>query len=441
MSRATETRDVWHPQTRQDRDAILRELQEVLASPHFCNSKHYPALLKYIVENTLAGKSDLLKERTLGVEVFDRPATYDTNNDTVVRYTAREVRKRLLLYYFEKGQNSNIRISLPAGSYIPEFLHGHQETDGNGDNATPSSVQLSNPDGWTDTPGEELDAEPAPALTSVDRNSHLPPAAEGKASQSLRQGRPTARRLLWLALAAMVMLAVLAGLRWRDLKVHALTALDEFWEPVLRDQRTVLICSGGVVFRENNYSGVVTADKNNQYPFVSMQTASAITQLSGLLERSGTAVQLLSSPSTPLNELREHSVVLVGGYNNQWSMRLLQSQRLQFSPEPIESITDQMQPQVHWSRDRSLPYSSTDDYALVARYRDPTTDSWVVVLAGLGRNGTEAAALFATSPHYMQLLKDRLGKDFSNRNIEAVLKVSVIDGRTGAPTILAVNVQ
>jgi hypothetical protein len=217
--------------------------------------------------------------------------------------------------------------------------------------------------------------------------------------------------------------------------------LDEFWGPVLRDQRAVLICSGGVVFRGNNYSGVVTADRNNQYPFVSMQTAAAITQLSGLLERSGATVQLLSSPSTPLNELREHSVILVGGYNNQWTMRLLQSQRLQFSPEPIESITDQMQPQVHWSRDRSLPYSSTDDYALVARYRDSTTDSWVVVLAGLGRNGTEAAALFATSPHYMQLLKDRLGKDFSNRNIEAVLRVNVIDGKTGAPSILAANVQ
>jgi hypothetical protein len=78
---------------------------------------------------------------------------------------------------------------------------------------------------------------------------------------------------------------------------------------------------------------------------------------------------------------------------------------------------------------------------VVARYRDATTDSWVVVLAGLGRNGTEAAAQFATSPRYMQLLKDQLGKDFSNRNIEAVLKVRVIDGKTGAPTILAVNVQ
>src|ERR1035441_1442915 len=50
-----------------------------------------------------------------------------------------------------------------------------------------------------------------------------------------------------------------------------------------------------------------------------------------------------------------------------------------------------------------LPYSSADDYALVARFHDATTDSWVVVLAGVGRNGTEAAAQFATSPHYMQI--------------------------------------
>jgi hypothetical protein len=98
-----------------------------------------------------------------------------------------------------------------------------------------------------------------------------------------------------------------------------------------------------------------------------------------------------------------------------------------------------MQPQVRWVRDPARPYSSADDYALVARYRDNTTDSWVVVLAGIGRNGTEAAAEFASSPRYMQLLRDQLGKDFNTRNIEAVLKVSVIDGKTGAPSILAVH--
>lgn len=115
-------------------------------------------------------------------------------------------------------------------------------------------------------------------------------------------------------------------------------------------------------------------------------------------------------------------------------MRLLQSVRYQFTPEPIESIIDQKQPKVHWSHDRSHTYSTADDYALIARFRDATTGDWVIVLAGLGRNGTEAAAQFATSPHDLQLLQDQIGISFStSKNIEAILKVHVIDGRTGAP--------
>jgi hypothetical protein len=77
---------------------------------------------------------------------------------------------------------------------------------------------------------------------------------------------------------------------------------------------------------------------------------------------------------------------------------------------------------------------------LIARFRDSTTDSWVIVLAGVGRNGPEAGAQFVSSPHYMQLLWDRIGSDLLNRNVEAVLKVSVIDGKTGAPSILAAYV-
>jgi hypothetical protein len=230
-------------------------------------------------------------------------------------------------------------------------------------------------------------------------------------------------------------------LSWRFHPVNTQTAVDDFWMPVLHEQHTVLICAGGVIFKKNNFSGVITASKDIEYPFVSMQTASAIAQVSSTLARSGVTTQLLSSPSTPLTDLREHSVVLLGAYNNQWAMRLLQSQRFQFTPEPMESIVDQMQPQAHWSRDKSLPYSSTDDFALVARFRDATTGSWVVVLAGLGRNGTEAAAQFATSAHYMEMLRDDVGRDFSNSNIEALLKVNVIDGKTGAPSILAVDAR
>ena len=145
MNRSSAIRDAWHPQTRQDRDAILLELQEVLASPHFCNSKRYPALLKYIVENTLAGNAELLKERTLGVEVFDRPPSYDTNTDTVVRYTAGEVRKRLSLYYHELERKPVIQISLPAGSYIPEFLHSHDEPQDPVGGAGTAAVSVTRP--------------------------------------------------------------------------------------------------------------------------------------------------------------------------------------------------------------------------------------------------------------------------------------------------------
>jgi hypothetical protein len=413
MSRIATTRDAWHPRSKQDRDAVLFELQEVLASPHFCNSRRYPALLQYIVEKTLAGKAELLKERTLGVEVFDRPPSYDTNADTVVRYTAGEVRKRLSLYYHEHGSSSSIRISLPAGSYIPEFEYWHEP-------GTEGHAALSH---W----GAEL---------PVRRTLPL----EAGARAGALWGGVSRRRVMWLVATVMLVLALAAGARWRYSSLHPQSALDAFWVPVLRDQRMALICTGGSSFAQNNFSGVITAGKDVDYPFVSIQIASAIAQLSGLMEQDGATTQLDSAASTPLTELREHPVILLGGYNNQWTLRLLQPLRFHFSPEVDASIVDQTQPQVRWARDHSLPYSSADDYAVVARYRDATTDGWVIVLAGLGRNGTEAAAQFATSPHYLQLLRERIGSDFANRNVEAVLKVNVIEGKTGAPAILATHV-
>jgi len=439
MNRANTSPDAWHPQTRGDRDAVLRELKKVLASPHFSSSKRYPALLQFVVENTLEGKSDRLKERTLGVEVFDRPPTYDTNTDTVVRYTAGEVRKRLSLYYHEEGRTSQIRISLPAGSYVPEFLHGPEEPEEAGNDpafaATPTNdARLS-----AAPTGEIRESEPIAPLALAIETSSAGAAADTSPGSMHRGTRSTYRRLFWLVCAAIVVVVALTGMRWRYRTVHSQTALDDFWGPVLHDQRTVLICTGSVIFAPERVSGTLTAGKDIEYPFVSMEGASAISHVSGLLQSSGVQTQLKSAGATPLTELREHSFILLGAFNNQWSLRLLAPLRFHFAAEPAESIVDQMQPQVRWVRDPSLPYSSADDFALLARYRDITTDSWVVVLAGVGRNGTEAAAEFASSPRYMQQLRDQLGKDFSNRNIEAVLKVNVIDGKTGAPSILAVH--
>src|SRR5579859_7087169 len=80
--------------------ALVREqLRRLVAHPLFTNSKRYPVLLAYTVEQTLLGKASELKERTVGVEAFGREPDYDVNLDPVVRITAAEVRKRLSQYY------------------------------------------------------------------------------------------------------------------------------------------------------------------------------------------------------------------------------------------------------------------------------------------------------------------------------------------------------
>ncbi len=417
MNRAHATREAWHPQTKQDSEAILRELEAVLASPHFCNSKRYPTLLEYIVENTLAGKLDLLKERTLGVEVFDRPPTYDTNTDTVVRYTAGEVRKRLLLYYSEHGSSSGIRISLPAGSYVAEFLHGH---DGHGESIDDPDLRTAyvhehEADHFPHAGAETHESGLGAAAVASDETAHGSAAPHTAAEHAAH----FARAVWWIAAAVVLLAAVAAGVVWKYRGAAPQTAVDAFWAPVIRDQHFVILCTGSSTFSPNNYSGVITADKTIEYPFVSIQAASAISQISSTMDHSGTSTQLLPSATTSLPDLREHSVILLGGYNNDWTLRLVQPLRFHFvpyTPSEGESIVDQTQPQVHWNRDTSQPYSSADDYAFVARFRDSTIDGWVVVLAGEGRNGTEAAAQFVASPHYMELLKERVGSGFASRN-------------------------
>src|ERR1700722_5645835 len=106
---------------------IRKQLNRLLAHPLFTNSKRYPVLLAYTVEQALLGNASELKERTIGVEAFGRRPDYDVNLNPVVRTTAAEVRKRLSQYYFNADHAGELVIELRVGSYIPLFrdLHPH----------------------------------------------------------------------------------------------------------------------------------------------------------------------------------------------------------------------------------------------------------------------------------------------------------------------------
>src|SRR5579871_1078062 len=102
-------------------NTVRAELARVLASHEFRSSRRSQDFLRYVVENTLAGRSDTLKERTIGIDVFGRPASYDPSDDATVRVKAGEVRKRLDRYYTLEGRAAAVRIELPPGAYVPEF--------------------------------------------------------------------------------------------------------------------------------------------------------------------------------------------------------------------------------------------------------------------------------------------------------------------------------
>jgi hypothetical protein len=107
--------------------AILRQhLQEIIEGTAFRGSHRSGQFLKHIVEQAIAGNFDSLKERAIGIELFGRSPSYDTSEDAIVRVTASDVRKRLLQHYGKYGTASEIRLSLPSGSYIPEVRRDFQ---------------------------------------------------------------------------------------------------------------------------------------------------------------------------------------------------------------------------------------------------------------------------------------------------------------------------
>ena len=100
---------------------VRAELDRILASRGFASAGRVSRLLRYVVDKSLAGESDQLKEYAVGVEVFERGDHYDPRLDSIVRVEAGRLRSKLDEYYNGDGAASGIRIALPRGGYSAEF--------------------------------------------------------------------------------------------------------------------------------------------------------------------------------------------------------------------------------------------------------------------------------------------------------------------------------
>lgn len=109
-------------------DEVRAELDRILSSSAFTSAGRLARLLRYVVERSLAGEGDQLKEYVLGVEVFDRGDQYDPRLDSIVRVEARRLRARLEEYYRNAGATDAVVITIPRGSYAPVFEHRPPES-------------------------------------------------------------------------------------------------------------------------------------------------------------------------------------------------------------------------------------------------------------------------------------------------------------------------
>jgi hypothetical protein len=378
------------------RDALTR----VLASAEFRTSKRSQEFLRYVVEHTLTGRADLLKERTIGIEVFGRSTDYEPGEDATVRVKAGEVRKRLGLYYAEQGVHDAVRIELPLGTYIPEFR----------------AVEVSQPV-----------AEPLPALPLIQPI----PASPGAKTRGPRL----------LALAALLCF-IAGGVIWLGSR-PANTPLAQFWAPVLTGNAPVLVCAAYVpVYGLDRDANPTPRPEdfvlmNDQ--FVGGGDLIAVSRLTSMLSRTARPFRLKVGSDVSFQDLRTGPAILVGYSYTRW--REISREMRYFidgTRRPI-GITDNGKP-TQWTLPNLPADRRTDeDYAIVSRVFHPDTHAMLVEIAGITQYGTDAGADLVTNADLMAEALRTAPAGWQKKNLQLVLHVKVIGGSPTSPKVVAAH--
>lgn len=396
-------------------ELVLMQLKRLKNSSQFSHSKRYPAFLDFVVSKAVSGNQDDLKERTIGVEAFGRAANYDLNSDPIVRVTAGEVRRRLTQYYYEPGHRSELRIELYPGSYVPEFK-------------LPSSP----------TPNEQIPTlsfpEPQHSQTAAQLPLTTPPLKE--------EFFWTQRRVLG---ATTVFLVLICGFLFGSRFMRS-SPYDQLWKPVIAGRNSILVSVGSVVvLNPPTYPAGPSPSSVGLHALfadpVALSDAIALSNLQRVLSRFSISSTIQSSTDTTYSDLQNGPVLLVSAFDNPWTMRLTDSLRFHFVQVSVDTyeIADRTDP-VHkfWRINTRADFKQVDhDYALVARFHDPTIDQYVVVVAGIGEAGTVAASELLTEEKYLSEAMREGYLPKRNQNWEAVIETKMIDGKPGPPRILA----
>jgi hypothetical protein len=154
------------------------------------------------------------------------------------------------------------------------------------------------------------------------------------------------------------------------------------------------------------------------------------------------AFRVASASQTPFDQLRESPFVLIGAFDNIWTMRITQDLPFGFELDgQVRKLVDRKSAQPRfWTLQWQVPHRTlAKDYAIVARIHDNVTGQPVIILAGILGEGTEAASEVVSNPDYLDAMLKRAPKNWEQLNLEAVIETNVIEGHPGPPNVLAVE--
>lgn len=367
-----------HAQVIQIREAV----RGVLQSAPFRTTHQCQDLLTWIVERTLSGETDLLKERVIGNEVFGRGIDYDPSGDPVVRIRASEVRKRLAQYY-QNYPDSLVHIDVPSGSYRAVF---HWKA------SQPSQPAIQKP--WRKSPW------------------------------------------IWVMLAFLLAAGCLVAVR--RLESPPPSALDRFWAPALASLKPILIYNASAtVFRPPDLTD--SADDmvvvSGQYTCIGDAYASVV--LSSLLSHRGKLFQMRYGGDLSFGDLRYQPSILIGAFNNTWTLQTTNDLRFVFEKHP--TIRDRSDNRLYTLPNLAPDGRTPEDYAIVSRVFDSKTGELLIAAAGITQYGTRAAAEFLTSPQWMAALARNAPADWPRKNLQVLLHTQIIGEMPGPPQVVAAH--
>jgi hypothetical protein len=391
---------------------VRAALRDILHSEAFATSKRSCDFLSYVVEQTLRGVQNELKERTIAVAVFGRIPSYDSHEDAIVRIAASEVRKRLGYYYAGSGKETAVRISLPKGGYVPAF----DRFEGLGMKGTDLlDVRCAG------------DSRPGMQITAgVVRNE-----------AGIRNHRTV---LLGSFLGALIIAFV--AISWFHSGSPAQTFLDQFWAPALHASEPVyLVAAAAPVFVAYTAGETLPPNLHTEYvatndQYVGQGDMLASHLLATMLQRMHQSYEVKTSSSVDVRDLPRHTVVLIGYSSTQWES-ISKELRYYIDGERAGMITDHGHDTEWYPRHLTKDLHADEDYAIISRFLDPATRAMVVLVSGATQYGTEGAAMLVTDPDLLKnALRDRPA-GWETKNLQVVLHMKVIANTPATPEVVA----